>query len=208
MTSSLLDPVRVSSSVLSILGALALVACSTTVTEGSLDIDGTEPASGDQADDDDAEQPASPKKKASKDAGAEESETPVDKTPRFALELDGELMEASEIKVKVEGNQVKIEAVYEPELPPPYGSASTFTLTLPMATTGTGPCTTGRSAFYWFKDGGGTLRGIGTEYSGGGCTMTLTSKAADGFSSGSASGTLGGAMTKSFSIEWAQPIAQ
>ena len=87
-------------------------------------------------------------------------------------------------------------------------STATFTLTLDVTEKGGGSCGSARSADYFFKDTDGALRGIGTSYQGGACTMSVITNEADGFSSGTASGTLGGAASKSFTVSWGQNLTK
>jgi hypothetical protein len=88
-----------------------------------------------------------------------------------------------------------------------FQSTATFTIRVEATEKGADTCGSGgRSADYWFKDTDGSLRGLGTSYQGGSCTMTVLGNASDGFSSGTAKGTVGGVKTKSFTLSWGQPI--
>jgi hypothetical protein len=145
---------------------------------------------------------------------------PVDKTARFELTLDGETIPVTTVTVKVTPaagsgsnatpERVAIAGSYEQQLNGGYlgmTSTATFTIYADSAATGLDVCGNGgRSAGYWFKDTDGTLRGMGTDYQGGSCTMDVTANAADGFTSGSAKGTIGGVTTKSFTVRWGQPL--
>jgi hypothetical protein len=104
--------------------------------------------------------------------------------------------------------RVVIAGSYEQQLPGPgFTSTATFTIYVDATEKGVDTCGSGgRSASYWFKDDDGALRGLGTSYQGGNCTMTVLGNASDGFSSGTAKGTVGGAKMKSFSVSWGRTI--
>ena len=134
-------------------------------------------------------------------------EPTLDKTKRFTLTLEGQPVTVANVTTKVEGVRVVIAGSYEQDLNGPLTSTATFTIRVDGSEKGKDSCGTGgRAADYWFKDTDGALRGLGTSYQGGSCTMTVIGNAADGFSSGSATGTLGGVKTKSFTLNWGQPI--
>jgi hypothetical protein len=144
----------------------------------------------------------------------QEEEEEVDKTVRLELTIDGAQIVPDEVKVKVEpaksGKPARlvIDASHEQDLKGPFTSTATFTLSVDLTEMGKDACSSKRSASYFFKDTDGALRGIGTGYAGGHCMMEITANEADGFSSGSATGVLGGATTKSFSVAWGQNIPQ
>lgn len=137
----------------------------------------------------------------------------IDKTVRFALTLEGAPVNITKVSVKIlpgtggDPARFQIDGSYEQQLNGPLTSTATFTIRADVTAKGVDTCGEGsRSADYWFKDTDGALRGLGTGYQGGSCTMTIIGNGADGFSSGSAKGTLGGTKTKSFTITWGQPL--
>lgn len=140
---------------------------------------------------------------------------PVDKTVRFELTLDGQpiTIAQSTVKVKVEAGSngdppgLVIDGSYEQTGVGAFTSTATFTVRVDTTTKGSDACGTGgRSAGYWFKDTDGTIRGLGTVYQGGHCTMNVVASAADGFTSGTATGVVGGAKQKAFTVRWGQPL--
>jgi hypothetical protein len=152
--------------------------------------------------------------------GGSTAKPPIDTTPRFELTLDGELLNVTTVTVKVTPasgsgsnatpERVAIAGSYEQQINGGYlgmTSTATFTIHADTVATGLDLCGNGgRSAGYWFKDTDGSLRGMGTDYQGGNCTMDVTANAADGFTSGSAKGAIGSAPTKSFTVRWGQPL--
>lgn len=139
----------------------------------------------------------------------------VDKTVHFDLTLEGQpiTIAQSTVKVKVEagsnGNPpgLVIDGSYEQTGVGAFTSTATFTVRVDTTTKGADACGTGgRSAGYWFKDTDGTIRGLGTVYQGGNCTMNVVANAADGFTSGTATGVVGGAKQKAFTVRWGQPL--
>lgn len=159
---------------------------------------------------------ADPKDPPSKDKDTDKDPPPkVDKTVKFELTIDGESIKPDAVTVEVDKgtggdpDRILIKAQHEQDFGTPFTSTATFTLRLVTTAKGQDICGTaaGRSADYWFKDGqGGAIRGIGTMYVGGNCTMNIVANEADDFTSGTAQGTLGGAVTKSFSVKWGQNL--
>lgn len=137
----------------------------------------------------------------------------IDRTVRFDLTLEGSPVNITKVAVKVNPGsggdpaRVQIDGSYEQQLNGPFTSTATFTVRAEIDAKGSDACGEGgRSADYWFKDTDGALRGMGTSYQGGGCTMNIIANGADGFSSGTAKGTIGGVKTKSFTVTWGQPL--
>lgn len=137
----------------------------------------------------------------------------IDMTQRFDLTLEGAPIAITKVTAKVEpasGNtpaRINVGGSYEQQLGHGLTSTATFTVYVDATATGTDACgVAGRSASYLFKDTDGSIRIESTGLQGGSCTMKIASNAADGFSSGSATGVIGGASQKSFTIAWGQPI--
>ncbi len=137
----------------------------------------------------------------------------VDTTPRFDLTLEGKPIAITKVSVKIEpasGNTpatIAVAGQYEQQLPQGFTSTATFTVYAGTTEKGADACGTGgRSATYLFKDTDGSIRVIATSLQGGSCTMKILSNVADAFTSGSATGVIGGAKQKAFTIAWGQPV--
>jgi hypothetical protein len=137
----------------------------------------------------------------------------IDKTVHFDLTLDGDPIAITKVTVKMEpasGSSpasIAVAGQYEQQLG--HGLTSTATFTVSAATTekGADACGTGgRYASYLFKDTDGTIRIVSTSLQGGSCTMKIFGNAADDFTSGSATGVIGGLSPKAFTVAWGQPI--
>jgi hypothetical protein len=143
-----------------------------------------------------------------------EEEESVDKTVHFELTLDGASIVPDVVKVEVQPAKsdkparLVIDAKHQQDLKGGFTSTATFTLSLDLTEKGKDTCSSVRSASYFFKHTDGSLSGIGTSYAGGSCMMDITANEADGFSSGTATGVLGGVTTKSFSVAWGQNLPQ
>jgi hypothetical protein len=92
----------------------------------------------------------------------------------------------------------------------PNGSDSSLTISVLESDTEGGVCEDtyepDRSVSFFFKDDDGSFRGLATQQLNGTCSMTIASGIGEKFTSGSASGILGGTTTKSFSVTWGQAI--
>lgn len=134
-------------------------------------------------------------------------EDPKPKTPPkpfFEATIDGEPAVFDETSIELDDGQYELVGVVNATSP--YGSDKTLTVRFAKGETGAAACASGkRSADLWYKDDDGTIRGIGTSYIYGGCTMTLDTSIA-GYVSGKAQGTLGGQKQKSFSVSFAQKL--
>ena len=145
------------------------------------------------------------------DAGADATPA-IDHTVHFALTIDGQAI-VPKVTVQLDpatnlGPAAIVVKASHPQQLNGGTSTATFTLTLVVDEKGEGSCGSARSAGYFFKDTDGARRGIGTSYQGGACTMNVITNEADGFTSGTASGTLGGATSKSFTVSWGQNLTK
>jgi hypothetical protein len=134
-------------------------------------------------------------------------------TPRFDLTIDGQPITITKVTAKVDpasGNahaRVEVVGQYEQQLGQGLTSTATFTVFVDASETGTDACGVGgRAASYLFKDTDGAIRIESTGLQAGSCTMKIFSGASDGFTSGSATGVIGGTSTKSFTIAWGQSV--
>jgi hypothetical protein len=136
----------------------------------------------------------------------------LDKTPRFDLTIEGQPITITKVSVKIEpasGSspaRIAVAGQYEQQFPQGFTSTATFTVYAGTTATGTEACGSDRYATYLFKDTDGTIRVESTSLLGGSCTMKILGNSADGFSSGTATGVIGGATTKAFTITWGQVI--
>lgn len=138
----------------------------------------------------------------------------IDKTVHFELSIGGETIDPDEVVVTLQPASggdpatLVIKAHHEQQLNGPFTSTATFTMKVDVTEKGKDLCGEGgRYADYWFKDpDDGALRAIGTGYVGGSCSMNVIANQADGFWSGTATGTLGGATSKSFTVSWGQNL--
>lgn len=144
-------------------------------------------------------------------SNGKDPERTLDKTERFELTLEGSPVKITGATVEVKpasGStlaRVSITGSYQQLFGPTF--TATFTVSVDAKAQGTAACDSkARFADYWFKDTDGTIRGLGTSFNGGGCTMTVLGNDADGFTSGTATGTVGGSKTKSFSVRWGKSL--
>ena len=152
-----------------------------------------------------------------KDASTSEPDAApvIDKTVKFDFTIDGETptIESATATIvpatSTDPAMVKIAGQYEQDEGFGLTSTATFTIWVQTGYTGTDACDEKtRYATYLFKDTDGAIKELATDLLGGSCTMKVLSTTADGFTSGSATGTLGGDSTKAFTIAWGQPIPQ
>ena len=139
----------------------------------------------------------------------------IDKTARFDLTIDGQPITITKVTAKIDpasGNtptRIDVAGQYEQQLGSGLTSTATFTVFVDTTETGTDACGTGgRDASYLFKDTDGSIRIESTGLQGGSCTMKIFSGVSDGFTSGSATGVIGGASQKSFTIAWGQVVSK
>ena len=157
--------------------------------------------------------PADPPPSKSKPAPApapsqNDPDEPAPKTPPkpfFDATVDGDAMVFDETTIELEDGSYKLRGTVESQSP--YGgSDETLTVHINKGESGTAACDDDkRSVDLWFKDDDGAIRGLGTSYVYGGCTMKLDTSI-PGYVIGEAQGTLGGAKQKSFSVKFAQKL--
>lgn len=125
-------------------------------------------------------------------------------TPFFDATLDGDDAVFDETSIELDDGKYELVGVVNAQSP--YGSDMTLTVRMAKGETGTAACASGkRSVDLWYKDEDGAIRGIGTSYQYGNCTMKLDTSI-PGYVSGEAQGTLGGAKQKSFTVKFAQKL--
>jgi hypothetical protein len=137
----------------------------------------------------------------------------IDMTPHFDFTLEGQSIPTMNITAKIvpadnlDPARVEVAGQYEQDIGSGLTSTATFTVIADMTASGTDACgVADRDTSYLFKDTDGSIRVLDATLLGGSCTMKIASSGASGFSSGSATGVLGGAKTKAFTIAWGQTV--
>lgn len=156
-------------------------------------------------------EPSTPPPSKSKPAPTPSQDDPQDPAPKtppkpfFDATVDGDAKLFDETTITLEDGSYKLRGTVEAQSP--YGgSDETLTVHITKGETGTAACDDDkRSVDFWFKDDDGAIRGLGTSYVYGGCTMKLDTSI-PGYIIGEAQGTLGGAKQKSFSVKFAQKL--
>jgi hypothetical protein len=124
--------------------------------------------------------------------------------PFFDATLDGDPAVFDETTIELDDGSYELQGVVKATSP--YGSDMTLTVRFAKGETGADVCSDDkRSVDLWYKDEDGTIRGIGTSFIYGNCSMTLDTSI-PGYVSGQAQGTLGGAKQKSFTVKFAQKL--
>jgi hypothetical protein len=157
-----------------------------------------------------ATEPAKPPSKSTTPAPSDTNDEPKDEPPPktppkpfFDATLDGDPAVFDETTIELDDGSYELKGVVNATSP--YGSDMTLTVRFTKGETGAGACSDDRSVDLWYKDEDGAIRGIGTGYVYGSCSMTLDTSI-PGYVSGQAQGTLGGAKQKSFTVKFAQKL--
>lgn len=190
---------------ISTLSLIVLCACGNSPAAGSGDGGTDSSSSGDvTAPDGDAGD-------ASRDADASDLGADAS-TARFDLTIGEQPVKVDKVKVSYTPPTTTDPGIYDLEGTIPNGpdGPATFTVIVAANETGSGACNKKndvaiRDLLYTFTDSGGFPAVFRSNQDGGSCAMTITGRAADGLSAGTASGTLGslgGSLTTT--VTWSQ----